>query len=363
VRSSRLVAVSLLGALAVVAGPSRPAQAQVMSLASVDRLNRQLAGSVVDYTHNHGQDRRLFSPILGSPRDLYVYLPPGYSPTNAYPLILYLHMANIDEHVFIGSNYLVELDRMIQRGEFPPVVVACPDGAIEGENRLRGAHSFYVNGCHGRFQDHLVQEVVPFLMRCYSIRPERGAHAVFGLSSGGLGALGMALKYRQFFGAVVTMAGPANMRYCTCDGDCLAEFDPATYRWNDRYDPNQVIGRFYLGLKPVRAKRYATPVFGTGPGVHERISRENPADLLFTTDLQPGQLDIYLHLPGQDNYNFDDQGKSFAWLAAQKGVAVTLECDPKGHHNLPYFRANHAPSYRWLSHHLLPPVALVPAGS
>lgn len=352
----------LLGTLSLVAGFARSAQAQVMSLASVDRLNRQLAGSVVDYTHNHGQDRRNFSPILGMPRDLYVYLPPGYTRDTAYPLILYFHMANIDEHVFIGSSYLVQLDQMIQRGEFPPVVVACPDGVIDGKNRVQAPHSFYVNGCGGRFQDHLVQEVLPFLMRCYSIRPEREAHAVFGLSAGGFGALSLALKDRAFFGAAVTMAGPVNMRYIACDGDSLADFDPANYCWNDHYDPRQVVGRFYFGLKPVRAGKYVTPVFGAGPDVLQRIQRENPADLLFTTDLQPGQLEIYLHIPGQDNYNSDDQARSFAWLAAQKGVAVTVESDPKGHHNLPYFHANHVSAYRWLSRHLLPPVALVPSG-
>jgi S-formylglutathione hydrolase FrmB len=359
-RSSWVVA-GCLGAFLLVAGLTRPAQGQVMALASVDRLNRQLAGCVVDYTHNHGHDRRLFSPILGRPRDLYVYLPPGYSRSTAYPLILYLHMASVDEHVFVGSSFLVQLDEMIRRGEFPPVIVACPDGVINGENRLQAAHSFYVNGCGGRFQDHLVQEVVPFLMQSYSIRPERQAHAVFGLSAGGFGAIGMGLKYRSFFGAVVTMAGPANMRYCTCSGDCLAEFDPVTYRWSEGFNPNQVVGRFYFGLKPVFAKKYARPIFGSGPAVAGRLRRENPADLLFTTDLQPGQLDIYMNVPGRDNYNFDDQARSFAWLAAQKGVQVTVEADPKGRHNLPYFRNNHVSAYRWLSQHLLPPAPLVPA--
>lgn len=331
-----------------------------MSLTNLRVFNSKLAGRVVDHTHNHGHDHRLFSPILGMPRDLYVYLPPGYSPDKAYPLILYLHLATIDEHLFLGTNFLVQLDRMIQRGEFPPVVVACPDGSIGGENWLRDPHSFYVNGCHGRFQDHLTQEVLPYLMQCYSIRPEREAHASFGLSAGGFGALGLAIKDRAFFGSVVTLAGPANMRYSTCRGDSLEEFNPATYRWNDHYDPKQVIGRFYFNLKPVHAEKYVTPVFGTGPGVHESIRRENPADLLLTTNLQPGELNIYLNFPDEDNYNFDGQAKSFAWLAAQKGIEVTLEGAPHGHHNLLYFRANHAPAYRWLSRHLLPPVPRVP---
>ncbi len=170
--------------LLTLLGQVQPAQAQVMSPTNLRVFNSKLAGRVVDHTHNHGHDHRLFSPILGMPRDLYVYLPPGYSPDKAYPLILYLHLATIDEHMFVGTSFLVQLDRMIQRGEFPPVVVACPDGSIGGENWLSDPHSFYVNGCHGRFQDHLTQEVLPYLMQCYSIRPEREAHASFGLSAG-----------------------------------------------------------------------------------------------------------------------------------------------------------------------------------
>lgn len=360
-RSIGGAASALLTAFLVLGG-SAPARAQVMNLASIQRLNQKLGGCVVDYTHNHGQDRRIVSPILGMPRDLYVYLPPGYSRGCAYPLILYLHLAYVDEHVFVGSNWIVQLDRMIQRGEFPPVVVACPDGMVEGENRIRAKHSFYINGCGGRFQDHLVQEVLPFLMRCYSIRPEREAHAVIGISAGGFGALNLAIKRRDFFGAVGTLASPANLRYYNCHCNYRENFDPATYRWRLDYDPNEVAAVFRFGLQRVRVGKYISPVFGEGDAVAERIIQENPADLLFSTGLQPGELAIYLNYPGRDNWNFDAQDESFAWLAGQKGVPVTTQRDPGGRHNLRYFRGNHEPLYRWLSGHLLPPVALSPQG-
>ena len=57
-----------------------PAHAQVGNCRTLESLNCRLGGQVLDYTHNHGADRRIFSPILGRPRDLYVYLPPGYNP-------------------------------------------------------------------------------------------------------------------------------------------------------------------------------------------------------------------------------------------------------------------------------------------
>ncbi len=346
--------------LVVLAIPTA-ARGQLRNRINLDRLNRRLAGRVDDYTHNHGVDRRLVSPVLGMPRDLYVYVPPGYSTARAYPLVVYLHMGNVDEHTFFGSGRVVELDRLIARGEVPPVVVASPDGTYGGENRLRAEHSLFVNGLGGRFEDHVVGEVVPFVMRAYSIRPEPGAHALLGVSAGGFGALNLALKHRDLFGVVATLAAPANMRYGTVDGDYTKDFDPITYRWNTRYDPDQIIARWYLGLRRTRVGKYLVPVFGDDDAAIDRITRENPADLLSTTDLRPGELAIYLNYGGRDNYNFDAQDESFAWLAAQRGVSVTLDRDPGGRHNLLYFRSNHVRAFCWLGRHLLPPIDLARA--
>ena len=308
-----------------------------------------------DYTHNHGSDRRLVSPILAMPRDLYVYLPPGYDPRRSYPLVLFFHLANVDEHYFAGSRLLKELDTQIVRGEVPPMIVAAPDGTIGGRNRIREPHSFFVNGCGGRFEDHVMQEVVPFLLARYSIRPERQAHALLGTSAGGFGAMSLALKHRDFFGAVATLSGPLNLRYDTSDGTYHANFDPATYRWKEGYDPDEVVGVFYFGLRRNRARKYIGPVFGEGEEVEGRIIANNPADLLFSTDLQPGALDIYINYGGRDNWNFDAQNESFAWLAASRGIVVRCERDANGTHSLRYFRHNLPLAFRWLGSHLLPP--------
>jgi S-formylglutathione hydrolase FrmB len=336
----RLVAVVIL-----IASASLPAEGQVFNKVNLDRLNRRLCGRVVDYTSNHGEDRRICSPILGRKRDLYVYLPPGYDPKLAYPMVLYLHTAQIDEHTLIGPGVIEVLDEMTARGEFPPAIVACPDGSYEGENRLRDHHSLYVNGLGGRFEDHLIREV----------RPERQAHAVFGTSAGGYGGMGLALKHRDAFGAVATLGGPLNMRYDTCNHDIREDFDPRTYRWKTTYDPDEVASVFYFGLGRSRAKKYLGPVYGEGPEVIAKVVRDNPADLLFTTDLQPGELALYANYPAKDNWNFDAQDQSFAWLAAQKGVEVTLVAVPRARHTLRYFRSQQRPAFEWLARHILPP--------
>jgi Putative esterase len=348
-RLTRPVIAVLIG-LAVVS----PARAQFPDFINIDRTNQRLAGVVIDYTNNHGADHRIFSPILGMPRDLYVYLPPGYDPHRAYPLIVFLHMASQDEHFFLHPILIRALDDLILQGKVPPVVVAAPDGVLGAAGLLHKHHSLFINGPNGRFEDHVIQEVVPFLMTKFSIRPEREAHALLGISGGAYGAMGIAIDHRDYFGAVATLAGALNLRYFNADETYFENFDPATYRFKTRYEPNEVIGKYYHGLLKLRAKRFMAPPFGDGDIV-PLLAQTNPANRLFTSNIQPGELAIYANYGGRDNFNFDAQVESFAWLAGTRGIAVTLDRDPKGTHSFRYLKDNMGRTLIWLGQHILPP--------
>jgi S-formylglutathione hydrolase FrmB len=319
----------------------------------LDRLNALLAGRVIDLTHNHGADNRRYSFILCQPRDLYVYLPPGYSKDKTYPLVLWLHGAFGDELPFLDQGQLQYLDAGIQSGCLPPMIVACPDGTFCGENSLGAEHSLFLNGRGGRFQDHLTCEVLPFLFASFSISPCREAHAVVGLSAGGAGALNLAIKYQEFIGAAATIAGAANLRYGTVQGDYLADFNPATYRWQTEYLPDQVVARYLGGLVSIRAARFIEPVFGSGPDVVLRVMRENPADLIFRCP--PLATPILLAYGGQDQFNMDAQGASFAYFASSLGVPVQVLYDPDGDHTSAYFEPAQRQVYRWLARQLPSP--------
>ncbi len=347
----------LASAVLVLLAAASSARGQYLGLVNLDHVNRKLAGRVVDYTHNHGADRRIPSAILGRPRDLYVYLPPGYTPTRAYPVLFYLHTASVDEHYFLGAEQVVELDGMIRSGLFPPAIVAAPDGLAEGRNRVNDPHTFFLNSQLGRFEDHLLYEVMPFLASHYSVRPEPVAHGLLGLSGGGLGAASLALRHPDVFGIVAVLSAPLNLRYTTCDGDSCADFDPATFRWKTTYDPDEVVGVFDLGLRKVLAKKHIAPVFGDDPvEVFARVAAINPADLLFTASPGPGRPAMFVGFGGRDNWNFDAQSESFLWLARQRGFPVDSDRDARGRHALPYFHRGEDAALRWLAEHLLPPV-------
>jgi S-formylglutathione hydrolase FrmB len=327
------------------------AYAQRVTPHHVDRLNALLAGRLLDFTHNHGQDNRRYSFLLRQPRDLYVYLPPGYSEWQSYPLVLWLHGAFGDEHVFLDQGQLEYLDELIRRGCAPPIIVACPDGTYCGENQLGAEHSLYLNGAGGLVQDHLLREVLPFLTASFSVAAERERHALIGISAGGAGAMNLLLKHPEFFGAAATIAGAVNLRYSNVQGDYLADFDPAAFRWKTAYDPDEVIAQYWGGLISIRADRFIGPVFGGGPEVVPRVMQENPADLLFLRP-PPMETPILLCYGGRDQFNMDAQGASFAWLAQSQGVAVEVRYDSQGDHTGDYFVRAQRQTWRWLAKRL-----------
>src|SRR5262249_27516138 len=175
----------------------------------LDRANRRLHGYLVDYTHNHGFDRRIWSEALGQKRDLYVYLPPGFDPGKCYPLMIWLHGFAQDEQSFL--LYVVQLlDQAMASGKLPPMIIAAPDGSLNGDPCLITAGSFFLDSDAGRFEQFLMHDVWNFLFAHYPIRPEPEAHVLAGVSMGGGGAFNMGIKYRDRVKVVIGIFPPLN---------------------------------------------------------------------------------------------------------------------------------------------------------
>src|SRR5579859_7484884 len=109
-----------------------------------ERVNRVLCGQLIDFTHNHGADRRIWSPALCEHRDLYVYLPPGFDPSKKYPLAIFLHGAIQDEKFFLQAP-VQAFDDAIAKGLLPPVIIAVPDGSLRGRATLHKPAMFWTN--------------------------------------------------------------------------------------------------------------------------------------------------------------------------------------------------------------------------
>ncbi len=147
---------------------------------------------------------------LGDPsrREIPVYLPPGYEAEGSrrYPVIYWLHG-------FIGVGYsainrtmwvlsLPELmDRVIRAGA-PPAILVMPDGST------RYGGSQYLNSpATGRYEDYIIQDLVPYIDRKYRTKAGAAHRGVDGKSSGGYGALVLAMRHPEVFGGVASHSG------------------------------------------------------------------------------------------------------------------------------------------------------------
>jgi S-formylglutathione hydrolase FrmB len=320
----------------LVVAPLPPIQARdliVRGRRELEAVNRRLHGQVVDYTHNHGADRRIWSEALGQKRDVYVYLPPSFDPTKRYPLIIALHGWAQDERAFI--RYAVDVfDQAMASGCMPLAIIVVPDGSVDGDGCLTQSGSFFINSKAGRFEDFVMQDVWNFVMKNYAIRPEREAHALIGVSMGGAAAFNLGIKHRDRFQVVAGIYPPVNMRYVDCHGRYMSHFDPDCQGLRtDVSRGHEVIGRFY-GVVLISLKRLLDPIYDRkDTSVIEQLSRDNPFEMIDAYNLKEGDLSMFIAYGGRDEFNIDAQVESFLYKAKQKGLTVDVAYDPKGRHD------------------------------
>jgi len=143
--------------------------------------------------------------LLGDPhrRRVAVYLPPGYDDSKTdYPLFVALAgftgsgLKLLGWQSF-GENLPQRLDRLVEQGRMGPVILAFPDCFTSfGGNQ-------YINSVAlGRWEDFLLEEMIPAIESQFRVRRDPASRAVFGRSSGGYGALIQAMLHADRWGAV-----------------------------------------------------------------------------------------------------------------------------------------------------------------
>mgnify|MGYP002784761728 CR=1 FL=1 len=305
--------------------------AKGMDVTEYTGLCHKLKGRIVDHTSNHGKDNRIWSRAMYQWRDLYIYLPPQYDPNKRYPIMLLLHPYSTDERGLL--HLLPMIDDAIVQGRMPPLIVALPDGSLDGKGCFDKPGSFFLNSRSGDYEDFILQDVWDFVCTRYPIRPERGAHVLAGVSMGGYAAFNIGLRYRQFFGVVMGIHPPLNPRWADVDGNPRAKFDPRRWGWRTGFDnPHEVIANFGGPFK-YRMGDVIRPVFGIGEEAFVNISCNNPLELVINTKLRNGELAMFVGYAGRDEFNIDAQVESFLYYCKFKGLGVAVAFEPDGRHD------------------------------
>jgi S-formylglutathione hydrolase FrmB len=167
-----------------------------------------LAGSVE--VHRFESTRLVGNP-WGDPsvRDLPVYLPPS-GKTEGRPLLVLLSgytgsgWYHFNRPLFLRSTIVRRLDHLIRTGAVPEAVLVAPDAVTS-----LGGSQYLNSTATGPYEDYIVEEVLPWVQRKYGTGPT----ATLGTSSGGFGALVLALRHPELFSAAGSNAGDAYFEY------------------------------------------------------------------------------------------------------------------------------------------------------
>jgi enterochelin esterase family protein len=157
------------------------------------------------------ESRALAGNPLGDPatRQTPVWLPPSYAsdPDRRYPVIFWLAgYAGTGEMMFSGTPWQPglgeRLDRLVGSGRMGEAIVVAPDAFTRW-----GGAQYLDSPALGDYETYLVCEVLPAIDARFRTIATRDARAIGGKSSGGFGAIALAMRNPDFFSAVASHAG------------------------------------------------------------------------------------------------------------------------------------------------------------
>ncbi len=221
---------------------------------------------------------------LGDPveRDLYVYVPAGYADLRGdLPVLLVVAGfggtggQNFNLTPF-GESLDRRLDRLIRTGVCPPVLVVAPDCFT----RVGGSQ--YINSSAiGRYEDYLIEEIVPFVRDRYRV----GRFGVFGKSSGGYGAMVLSMRHPRVFKALADHSGDSNFELCY-----LPEFGRALTAFRKAGGPGELLAEMWRDVNPSRGK-YRSALNMLAMSAHYSPNPKSPTmGIDFPFDLESGRF-------------------------------------------------------------------------
>jgi S-formylglutathione hydrolase FrmB len=221
------------------------------------------------------ESRVLEGNAAGDPhvRTVPVYLPPSYyvSPGRRYPVLFVLAGFTGRGRMLLNDNPWSpalddRMDALIAAG-CGEMILVLPDCFTRF-----GGSQYVDSSATGRYETHLIEELVPWADDRFRTLPEREHRGVAGKSSGGYGALTLGMKHPDVFGAVACHSGDMYFDYCY-RGD-VPKFCTQVQQagglqtWRERFEAKRQKGHDdtlalnILGMAAAYSPNPATPPFG-----------------------------------------------------------------------------------------------------
>jgi S-formylglutathione hydrolase FrmB len=231
------------------------------------------------------ESRVLKSNPLKDPyvRNLTVYLPPNYSPSNSVGYVTAFGvvgftgtgamMFNVDP---LGESLNRRMDRLISRGKCGGMILVMPDCFTKF-----GGNQYINSSATGRYEDYIIDEIVPFIEKEYNV----SSKAIWGKSSGGYGSIVLGMRHPEVFSALADHSGDSAFEYCY-----LVDFPKALDAFRQAGGPKKWLENFWRHPETRRGKFHeALNTFAMAANYSPNPrSKELGVDLPF--DLETGEF-------------------------------------------------------------------------
>ena len=127
------------------------------------------------------------SKVTGTRRKANVYLPPGYSPKQKYPVVYLLHGIGGDESEWLNiASPNVIVDNLMADRKAVPMIIVMPNGrALPDDRAIGDPFTPEKAGSFATFEQDLFGFLIPAIEAKYSTYRDRDHRALAGLSMGG----------------------------------------------------------------------------------------------------------------------------------------------------------------------------------
>lgn len=175
-----------------------------------------------------------YSASMGKAIKAVIITPDSYAQGKEYPVVYLLHG--------YGGNYadwITKATSVKNDADTYQVIIVCPDGAVG---------SWYWNSPEDKkfqYETYVAEELVKWVDQRYKTVKDRAGRAITGLSMGGHGALYLAFKHQDVFGAAGSMSGGVDIRPFPNNWD-MAKRLGAYAQHPERWEQNTVTNMLYL---------------------------------------------------------------------------------------------------------------------
>lgn len=196
-----------------------------------------------------------------------VIKPDSGSSGTTFPVVYLLH-----GHGGNYANWVNQVPQLKLYAEQYQMMLVCPDG---------NNSSWYFDSKEqalSKYETYITKELVEWINKKYPTRKDRGGRAITGLSMGGHGALYLALKHQDIFGAAGSMSGGLDLRPFPLKWDIAAHL--GKYADNpEQWDSSSVINITHLltpnSLKLIIDCGTGDFFYGVNTAFHQKLMDRN----------------------------------------------------------------------------------------